>query len=237
LARVANVTATDFPLAQQMPSSPWWLRVRHGFSVGALVVAPLLGLAWSLLVPIFRGSLDVEVTNVAARHAPFVAGTYLGVLMSFAMIPAAMAWGRLVRPAAPVVSDVATFLCAAGACFHGGVLVFQLAEASVVAGVHDHGAAVQAVTHLFDTSAFFLVLAPFILFYVGLAALAVILFVQRAADRWIAPFVLVAIAVELASPLPFKARLFFAMLTIAFAGVARAVWQVGAEDWAARAAA
>ena len=218
--------------APRTPSN--WLRVRHRFAVVFLIVAPLQGLAWSLLVPIFRGSMEIEVADIAAHHAAFVAGTYLGVLMSFAMIPAALAWGRLLRPAAPVGSDVASVLCALGACFHGGVLVFQMAESSLVAGIPDRAAAVGAVNHLFDTSAFMLVLMPFWAFYIGLAALAVILALRKVGPRWIAAAVIIAIIIELASPIPFKARVFFAVLVPCFAAVARIVWKLGPEEWAAR---
>jgi len=132
---------------------------------------------------------------------------------------------------------VASVLCALGACFHGGVLVFQMAESSLVAGIPDRVAAVGAVNHLFDTSAFFLVLMPFWAFYIGLAALAVILALRKAGPRWIAPVVIVAMVIELATPIPFKARLFFAILVPCFAAVARVVWKLGPEEWSARASA
>ena len=98
-------------------------------------------------------------------------------------------------------------------------------------------AAVGAVNHLFDTSAFFLVLMPFWAFYIGLTALAVILALRKVGPRWIAPAVIIGIAIELASPIPFKARLFFAILVPCFAAVARVVWKLGPEEWAARASA
>ena len=220
-----------------MAASPSWLRVRHRFAIALLVLAPILGFAWSCLVPIFRGSMDIEVAGIAAHHSAFVAGTYLGILMSFAMIPAALAWGRLLRRAAPVGGDVASALCATGACFHGGVLVFQMAESSLVAGIPDRAAALTAVNHLFDTSAFMLVLMPFWFFYIGLVALAVILAVRKAGPRWVAAVVLLAIVIELATPIPYKARLMFALLIPCFAAVAREVWRVGPQEWSARASA
>lgn len=217
-----------------MAASPAWLRVRQRFAIAVLLLAPLLGLAWSLLVPIFRGSIEVEIAEVAAHYQRFVVGTYLGVLMSFAMIPAARAWGRLLRPAAPVGSDVASVLCATGACFHGGVLIYQLAESSLVAGIPDRAAVLNAVNHLWDTSVFTFVLMPFFGFYVGLAALAVITAVRRAGPRWIAPVVILAILIEMVTPIPFKARLMFAMLVPCFAAVAWEVWRLGPEQWAVR---
>ena len=220
-----------------MPTSPSWLRVRHRFAIAVLVLAPLLGLAWSLLVPIFQGSIEVEIAAIAAHYDGFVVGTYLGVLMSFTMIPAALMWGRLLRRAAPVGGDIASVLCATGACFHGGVLVYQLAESSVVAGIPDRAAALNAVNHLWDTNAFNFVLAPFFGFYIGLAALAVITAVRRAGPRWIAPAVILAIVIEMFTPIPFKARLMFALLVPCFAAVAREVWRLGPDEWAARAAA
>lgn len=218
-----------------MAASPSWLRIRHIFAILALVFAPILGLGWSLLVPIFRGSMDIEVAGIAAHQSAFVAGTYLGILMSFLMIPAALAWGRLLRRAAPVGGDIASALCATGACFHGGVLVFQMAESALVAGIPDRAAALNAVNHLFDTSAFMLVLMPFWFFYIGLAALSVILAMRRVGPRWIAALVLIAIVIELVSPIPFKARLMFALLIPCFAAVAREVARLGPVEWAARA--
>jgi hypothetical protein len=212
-----------------------WLRVRHWCAVLALVVAPLLGVAWSFLVPLFRGSMSVEVAAVAADPGRFVAGTYLGVLMSFLMIPAALAMGRFIRPLAPVAGDVAAALWAAGACFHGGVLVFQLAEANLVARTPDQALATTMVSRLYEYTGFTLVLMPFIAFYVGLAALAVLLILRRAVPLWIPILILVSIPIELFAPILWKARLFFVLLSVAFAGLALAVRRVGAAEWARRA--
>ena len=211
-----------------------WFRVRHWSAVLALVAAPLAGVVWSFLVPLWTGSMANEVAAIAAAPSRFVAGTYSGVLMSFLMVPAALALGRLLRPLAPVASDVATTLCALGACFHGGVLVFQLAETAVIAAVPDRAQATTAVTRMFEQPAFFLVLAPFIAFYVGLAAFAGIMLVRRAVSPWIPLLILVAIPLELAGPMLWKARAFFVMLTVAFIGVAYTVARLGASEWAAR---
>ena len=194
-------------------------------------MAPLAGLAWSLLVPLFTGSMADEVANIAARPTRFIAGTYLGVLMSFLMVPAALTIGRFLRPRAPVASDIATFLCGAGACFHGAVLVFQLAEAAVVTGVPDRALATTVVNRIFEGPAFALVLAPFILFYVGLAAFAVILLVRRSVSLWIPVTILLAIPIELFGPMLWKARLFFALLSAALTGLAWSVWHLGPLEW------
>jgi hypothetical protein len=217
-----------------MSASPSWLRARHLSAVLAIAMAPLLGAAWSFLVPLFRGSMSIEVAGVAANPGRFVAGTYLGVLMSFLMIPAALAIGRLLRPRAPVASDVAAMLCAIGACFHGGVLVFQLAEANLVARTPDQALATTMVSRLFEYAGFTLVLMPFIAYYVGLAALAVLLVVRRVVALWMPILILVAIPIELFAPIPWKARLFFVLLSVAFAGLARAVARIDAVDWAQR---
>jgi hypothetical protein len=218
-----------------MASSTSWLRVRHLSSVFAIAVAPLLGVAWSFLVPLFRGSMSIEVAAVAANPGRFVAGTYLGVLMSFLMIPAALAMGRFIRPKAPVAGDLTTALWAVGACFHGGVLAFQLAEANLVARTPDQALATTMVSRLFEYTGFTLVVMPFIAFYVGLAAFAVLLILRRAVATWIPVLILVGIPIELFAPFAWKARLFFVLLAVAFAGLAHAVWRVGALEWARRA--
>ena len=218
-----------------MPASTSWLRVRHWCAVLAILVAPLLGVAWSLLVPLFRGSMSLEVAGIAANPGRFVAGTYLGVLMSFLMIPAALAMGRFIRPLAPVAGDVTAGLWAVGACFHGGMLVFQLAEANLVARTPDQALATTMVSRLFEYTGFTLVLIPFIAFYVGLAAFSVLLILRRAVPLWIPLVILVAIPIELFSPIMWKARLFFILLSVAFAGLALAVHRVGATEWAQRA--
>jgi hypothetical protein len=200
----------------------------------ALVAAPFAGVVWSFLVPLWTGSMANEVAAVAAAPSRFVAGTYSGVLMSFLMVPAALALGRLLRPLAPVATDVATTLCALGACFHGGVLVFQLAETAVVASIPDQAQATTVVTKMFEQPAFFLVLTPFIAFYVGLAAFAVIMLVRRAVSPWIPLLILVAIPIELVGPMLWKARAFFVMLAVAFSGLAYVVARLGAAGWSAR---
>jgi hypothetical protein len=199
----------------------------------ALIAAPIAGVVWSCLVPLWTGSMANEVAAVATAPARFVAGTYAGVLMSFLMVPAALALGRYLRPRAPVASDVATALCVLGACFHGGVLVFQLAETAVVAAMPDQAQATAVVTKMFEQPAFFLVLAPFIAFYVGLAAFAVIMLVRRTVSPWIPLLILVAIPLELVGPI-WKARAFFVMLAVAFIGLAYAVARLGALEWANR---
>jgi hypothetical protein len=122
-----------------------------------------------------------------------------------------------------------------GACFHGGVLAFQLAEANLVARTPDLALATTMVTRLFEYAGFTLVLIPFIAFYVGLAAFAVLLILRRAVPLWIPVLILVSIPIELFTPIPWKARLFFVLLSVAFAGLAQAVWRVGAVGWARRA--
>ena len=217
-----------------MTSSGSWLRVRHASAVLALVLAPVAGVVWSFLVPLWTGSMANEVAAIAAAPSRFVAGTYAGILMSFLMVPAALAVGRLLRPRAPVASDVATALCVLGACFHGGVLVFQLAETAIVAAIPDRAQATAAVTKMFEQPAFSMVLAPVVLFYVGLAAFAVIMLLRRAVPWWIPGLILVAIPIELAGPMLWKARAFFVMLALAFIGLAYVVGRLGATVWAER---
>lgn len=216
-----------------MSSPAVWLRVRHASAVLALVAAPVAGVVWSFLVPIWTGSMGNEVAAVAAAPGRFIAGTYAGILMSFLLVPAALAIGRLLRPRAPVASDVATVLCIVGACFHGGVLVFQLAETAIAAAIPDHAQATDVVTKMFEHRVFFLVLGPFIALYIGLAVFAVTMLVRRAVSPWIPLLILVAIPVELAGPL-WKARAFFVMLTVAFSGLAYVVARLGAVEWAER---
>lgn len=200
----------------------------------ALAAAPLAGVAWSFLVPLFTGRMADEVAAVAAAPNRFIAGTFLGVVMSFLMVPATIALGRFLRSSAPVASDVATALCVVGAFFHGCVLVFQLAEAGVIGAMSDQAQATTVVTRLFEQPGFTLVLAPFLAFYVGLAVFAVIMLVRRAVPWWIPLLVLVAIPTELVGPMLWKARAFFIMLALAFGGLAYAVSRLGAVEWARR---
>jgi hypothetical protein len=211
-----------------------WLRVRHVSAVLALMLAPVAGIAWSWLVPLFTGSMADEVAAVASGPTRFVLGTYLGVVMSFLMVPATLALGRLVRPHAPVVGDLATALCVVGAWAHGGVLAFQLAETAVIAAVPDRVQAVGIVEQLFQHRAFLLILAPFVAFYAGLVIFSLILLVRRVVAPWVPMLIVVAIAIELAGPWMWKARLFFVMLAVAFAALAHAVWRVGPVEWARR---
>jgi hypothetical protein len=211
-----------------------WLRVRHASAVLALLAAPFAGVVWSFLVPLWTGSMANEVAAISAAPNRFVAGTYAGILTSFLMVPAALAVGRLLRRRAPVASDVAMALCVLGACFHGGVLVFQLAETAIIAAIPDQAQATAAVTKMFEQPAFYMVLAPFVMFYVGLAAFAVIMLLRRAVPWWIPVLILVAIPIELIGPMLWKARAFFVMLELAFIGLAYVVARVGATEWAER---
>jgi hypothetical protein len=206
-----------------------WLRVRHASAVLALLAAPFAGVVWSFLVPLWTGSMANEVAAISAAPNRFV-----GILMSFLMVPAALAVGRLLRRRAPVASDVAMALCVLGACFHGGVLVFQLAETAIIAAIPDQAQATAAVTKMFEQPAFYMVLAPFVMFYVGLAAFAVIMLLRRAVPWWIPVLILVAIPIELIGPMLWKARAFFVMLALAFIGLAYVVARVGATEWAER---
>ena len=129
--------------------------------------------------------------------------------------------------------DVATTLCIVGACFHGGVLVFQLAETAIAAAIPDHTLATDVVTKMFEHRVFFLVLTPFIALYIGLAVFALTMLVRRAVSPWIPLLILIAIPVELVGPL-WKARAFFVMLALAFIGLAYAVARLGALEWEKR---
>jgi hypothetical protein len=217
------------------PTPRSWLRVRHAFAVFAIVAAPLAGLVWSMLVPLFTGSMADEVNNIAASSGRFVAGTYTGIVMSFLMVAAFLALNRLLRPVAPVASDVAAVLGGVGGCFHGALLVFQLAETAVIAAIPDRASATSVVVKLFEHPAFGLVLAPFFLYFVALAAFAVLLLTRRVVP-WVIPvLILAAIPIEIATPILWKARLFFLLLAIAFAWLAVIVSRISADDWARRA--
>ena len=219
----------------RMPSSNPLLRVRHLSAVFALVAAPLAGVSWSFLVPLFTGMTD-EIANVASQPGRWIGGTYFGIVMSFLMIPAAIAQGRLLRRVAPMSGDIASTICAAGACFHGALLVFQLAEAAIITGISDRSSATNAVNKLFEHPSFVMVLMPFFAFYIGLALLAAFMLWWGPVPRWIPVVILGAIVIELATPLVWKARLFFILLTLAFTGMSVVVWRLGAEEWVRRAA-
>jgi len=51
---------------------------------------------------------------------------------------------------------------------------------------------------------------------------------------WIPVLILVAIPIELAGPMLWKARAFFVMLAVAFIGLAYVVGRLGATVWAER---
>ena len=91
------------------------------------------------------------------------------------------------------------------------------------------------VLKLFEHPAFGLVLAPFFLFYIALAAFAVLLLTRRVVPWMIPVLILVAIPIEIATPILWKARLFFLLLTIAFAWLAVIVSRIAPDDWARRA--
>jgi hypothetical protein len=111
-------------------------------------------------------------------------------------------------------------LMAVGACFHGAVLVFQLAETAVILGVANQGSATEIVSKLFEGTPFMIVLMPFFGFYLGMIGLSLIMIARRAAPLWIPAVILAATGIELGAPLLWKARLFFVLLTIAFSGIA-----------------
>jgi hypothetical protein len=140
--------------------------------------------------------------------------------MSFLMIPAALAIARLLAEDAPKSSWVAGITMAIGACFHGALLVFQLAEAAIIAAVPDRALATTIVSRMFEHRAFAMVLAPFFLFYLGLAAIALIIVLKSRIPKWVGLLILVGIVIELASPIPIKARILFACLTMTFAALA-----------------
>jgi hypothetical protein len=193
------------------------VKVSRTLRAATVIAAPLAGLMWSLFVPVFRGSMAGEVDAIASSPDRFVNATYTGVLMSFLMIPAALSIARLLAANAPRASWISGITMAIGACFHGAVLVFQLAEAGIIAAVPDHAVATTIVSRLFEQRSFAMVLAPFFLFYIGLAALSVIILVKSSIPKWTGLLILIGIVIELASPIPVKARIFFVCLTVAFA--------------------
>lgn len=199
------------------------VKLTENLRAESVISAPLAGLVWSLLVPVFHGSMAGEVDAIASNPERFVNATYVGVLMSFLMIPAALSIARLLANQAPRASWIAGITMAVGACFHGAVLVFQLAEAGVIAAVTDRALATTIVSRMFEHRSFTMVLAPFLLFYIGLAAFALIILIRSSTPKWVGLLILAGIVIELASPIPIKARIFFACLTVAFAVLA---WRI-----------
>jgi hypothetical protein len=197
----------------------------------SLLAAPLCGLAWSLLVPPFTAGMAGEVAFIAAHPGRWALGTYLGVVWSYLMIPAVLGLLHLFRARAVVLGHVGGALALTGAAFHGTMLGFQLAETPIVLSGIDRARAVALTSALTEQPAFTALLVPLTGLFLGLLLLALALWRARAAPAWIAALLVAAVAVEIAGPPAFKARLFFTLLLAALGWVGVALLRMSDAEW------
>ena len=80
---------------------------------------------------------------------------------------------------------------------------------------------------MFEHRAFTMVLAPFFLFYIGLLGLALIILFRSRVQKWIGILIILGMIIELGSPIPIKARIFFALLSLSFAALG---WKIFSTD-------
>jgi hypothetical protein len=198
-----------------------------------VVLAPLFALVGALIG--YQGTgddLGEEVRWIEEHTGRWLASNALWLYGSLLFIPGAIGLLRLVRRPS-VAATVGASLLVVGSFFHGAVISYSQVEAPLAESGIGRAEVVRFVSdEMFDHTAFLLVLAPFVAFYLGLLVLGVALWRSRVVAAWVPATIVVALAAGIAWRHEYKNEVMFLLLAVALGYPAAKLWNSPARDGA-----
>jgi hypothetical protein len=197
-----------------------------------LIAAPLVGLVGALLTPQFTGGLGEELTAISENTGRWLAGDFLTLLSFFLMIPAVLGILHLLRHRAVALGHIGAALALLGLFFHGAIIGFALVEVPLVESGFERTEMVAFAERMYEGTAFIMILAPFIGFYVGLLLLAVALWWAKAAPIWVSALIVAGLLSEFFGPEALSPELMFVLLLVSLGWLGWKVLRMSDAQWA-----
>src|ERR687893_2054713 len=152
-----------------------------------MIASPLVGLMSALITPRFTGGMGEELAAISEHTGRWLVGEALNLITFFLFVLAALGTLHLLRHRSVVLGHMGGGLVLLGAFFHGAIIGFALVEVPLVESGGARDRMVAFANGMYESTAFTMILFPFLSFFVGWMLLAIALWRGRAAPPCVAP--------------------------------------------------
>jgi len=196
-----------------------------------LIAAPLVGLIGALLTPRFAGGFGDELATISEQPERWLISTFLTLLSFFLLIPAVLGIVHLLRDRAVALGHLGAGLVLLGLYFHAAVIGYSLVEVPLTASGIGRARTIEFTEQMYDSTAFTMILLPFLSFYLGSVILAVALWRARVTPLWIAFVIVLALLTEFFGPEALSPALMFLLLLVGFGWIGLKVLRMADAEW------
>ena len=196
-----------------------------------MIAAPLVGLMSALIIPRFTGGMEEELAAISEHTGRWLVGEALNLITFFLYMLAALGTLHLLRHRSVVLGHLGGGLVLLGAFFHGAIIGFALVEVPLVESGGARDRMVEFANGMYESTAFTMILFPFLSFFVGWILLAIALWRARVAPLWVAVTLGVAPLSEFFGPEAVSPELMFALFLIGLGYLGLRVLHLSAKDW------
>ncbi len=198
----------------------------------SLIAAPLVGLVSALITPQYTGDLEDELTAISEHTGRWLVSDFLNLLTFFLMIPAVLGILHLLRHRSVALGHIGAALALLGLFFHGAIIGFALVSVPLVESGLEREQMVAFAEKMYEGTAFIMILAPFIGFYLGLIILAVALWRAKVAPLWVSVLIVAGLLSEFAGTDAVSPELMFALLLVSLGWLGLRVLRMPDAEWA-----
>lgn len=193
-----------------------------------MVLAPVLSLAGALLGFQGTGNIEQEVVFISRDAGQYLASNILWMASSFLYIPTALGLLYLVPNRLYRWGLVGASFLLVGGFAHGLVISYTQPQIPLLESNLNQAAVSTFIsTGLYNHSAFFILLIPFLGFYLGLIVLVIVLWRADVAPVWVSALIVVALALGFAWNHPAKNEVMSGLLIVGLGFLARKLWVAG----------
>lgn len=196
-----------------------------------LIAAPLAGLASALIMPRFTGGMGEELAAISEHTGRWLIGEALNLMTFFLFMLAVLGILHLLRDRSVILGHVGGGLVLFGSFFHGAIIGFALVEVPLVESGGVRGRMIEFANGMYESTAFTMILFPFLSFFVGWVLLAIALWRARVVPLWVAATLGVAPLSEFFGPEMVSPELMLALFLISLGYVGLKILQLSDKDW------
>lgn len=196
-----------------------------------LIAAPLAGLASALIMPRFTGGMGEELVAISEHTGRWLAGEALNLISFFLFMLAGLGIVHLLRHRSVILGHAGGGLVMFGSFFHGAIIGFALVEVPLVESGGARSRMIEFANGMYESTAFAMILFPFLSFFVGWVFLAIALWRARAVPLWVAATLGVAPLSEFFGPEAVSPELMLTLFLISLGYVGLKVLRLSSKEW------
>lgn len=196
-----------------------------------LIAAPLVGLVSALMIPQFTGGMGAELAAISEHPGRWLISGFLNLISFFLFMLAVLGIAHLLRHRSVVLGHVGGGLVLLGAFFHGAIIGYALVEVPLVESGGARDQMVEFANGMYESTAFMMILFPFLSFFLGWILLAIALWRAQVAPLRVAATLGVAPLSEFFGPEMVSPELMFALFLIGLGYVGLKVLRISGKEW------